>query len=51
MGFGHGAHVCIRTRLARLKSTLIFNTLFDGVRLEGVVGLTIHHVTGSSRIP
>src|SRR6478736_4937613 len=37
IGFGHGAHVCIGMHLARLESTLFFNTLFDrlpGVRLD-----------------
>lgn len=37
IGFGHGAHVCIGMHLARLESTIIFNTLFDrlpGVRLD-----------------
>jgi cytochrome P450 len=37
IGFGHGAHVCIGMHLARLESTLIFNTLFDrlpGLRLD-----------------
>jgi cytochrome P450 len=29
IGFGHGAHVCLGIHLARLESTLIFNTLFD----------------------
>jgi cytochrome P450 len=36
-GFGHGAHVCIGMHLARLESSLIFNTLFDrlpGLRLD-----------------
>jgi cytochrome P450 len=37
IGFGHGAHVCIGMHLARLESTMIFNTLFDrlpGLRLD-----------------
>jgi cytochrome P450 len=34
IGFGHGAHVCIGMHLARLESTMIFNTLFD--RLPGL---------------
>jgi cytochrome P450 len=37
IGFGHGAHVCLGMHLARLKSTMIFNTLFDrlpGLRLD-----------------
>ncbi len=34
IGFGHGAHVCIGMHLARLESTLFFNTLFD--RLPGL---------------
>jgi cytochrome P450 len=37
IGFGHGAHVCIGMHLARLESTLIFNTLLDrlpGLRLD-----------------
>ena len=37
IGFGHGAHVCIGMHLARLESTLFFNTLFDrlpGLRLD-----------------
>ncbi len=37
IGFGHGAHVCIGMHLARLESSLIFNTLFDrlpGLRLD-----------------
>jgi cytochrome P450 len=37
IGFGHGAHVCIGMHLARLESTLIFNTLFErlpGLRLD-----------------
>ena len=37
IGFGHGAHVCLGMHLARLESTLIFNTLFDrlpGLRLD-----------------
>ena len=37
IGFGHGAHVCIGMHLARLESTIIFNTLFDrlpGLRLD-----------------
>ena len=37
IGFGHGAHVCIGMHLARLESTVIFNTLFDrlpGLRLD-----------------
>jgi len=37
VGFGHGAHVCLGMHLARLESTLIFNTLFDrlpGLRLD-----------------
>jgi cytochrome P450 len=29
IGFGHGAHVCIGMHLARLESTIIFNTLMD----------------------
>jgi cytochrome P450 len=29
IGFGHGAHVCIGMHLARMESTVIFNTLFD----------------------
>lgn len=29
IGFGHGAHVCIGMHLARLESTVIFNTLLD----------------------
>jgi len=29
IGFGHGAHVCLGMHLARLESTMIFNTLFD----------------------
>jgi len=31
IGFGHGAHVCLGMHLARLESTTIFNTLFDGL--------------------
>jgi cytochrome P450 len=37
IGFGHGAHVCLGMHLARLESTMIFNTLFDrlpGLRLD-----------------
>jgi len=37
IGFGHGAHVCLGMHLARLESTLFFNTLFDrlpGLRLD-----------------
>ena len=34
IGFGHGAHVCIGMHLARLESTIIFNTLMD--RLPGL---------------
>jgi cytochrome P450 len=37
IGFGHGAHVCIGMHLARLESTLFFNTLFErlpGLRLD-----------------
>ncbi len=37
IGFGHGAHVCLGMHLARLESTLIFNTLFNrlpGLRLD-----------------
>ncbi len=37
IGFGHGAHVCIGMHLARLESTVIFNTLLDrlpGLRLD-----------------
>jgi cytochrome P450 len=37
IGFGHGAHVCIGMHLARLETTMIFNTLFDrlpGLRLD-----------------
>ncbi len=37
IGFGHGAHVCIGMHLARLESTIIFNTLMDrlpGLRLD-----------------
>jgi cytochrome P450 len=37
IGFGNGAHVCIGMHLARLESTIIFNTLFDrlpGLRLD-----------------
>jgi cytochrome P450 len=37
IGFGHGAHVCIGMHLARLESTIIFNTLLDrlpGLRLD-----------------
>lgn len=37
IGFGHGTHVCIGMHLARLESTIIFNTLFDrlpGLRLD-----------------
>jgi cytochrome P450 len=37
IGFGHGAHVCIGMHLARLESTLIFNTRFErlpGLRLD-----------------
>lgn len=37
IGFGHGAHVCIGMHLARLESTVIFNTLFGllpGLRLD-----------------
>ncbi len=37
IGFGHGAHVCIGMHLARLESTMMFNTLFDrlpGLRLD-----------------
>lgn len=37
IGFGHGVHVCLGMHLARLESTLIFNTLFDrlpGLRLD-----------------
>jgi cytochrome P450 len=37
IGFGHGAHLCIGMHLARLESSLIFNTLFDrlrGLRLD-----------------
>lgn len=37
IGFGYGAHVCIGMHLARLESTIIFNTLFDrlpGLRLD-----------------
>jgi cytochrome P450 len=37
IGFGHGAHVCIGMHLARLESSIIFNTLFDrlpGLRLD-----------------
>jgi cytochrome P450 len=37
IGFGHGAHVCIGMHLARLESTVIFDTLFDrlpGFRLD-----------------
>lgn len=37
IGFGHGAHVCLGMHLARLESTMIFNTLLDrlpGLRLD-----------------
>jgi cytochrome P450 len=37
IGFGHGAHVCIGMHLARLESSIIFNTLVDrlpGLRLD-----------------
>jgi cytochrome P450 len=37
IGFGHGAHVCLGMHLARLESTIIFNTLMDrlpGLRLD-----------------
>jgi cytochrome P450 len=37
IGFGHGAHVCLGMHLARLESTLFFNTLLDrlpGLRLD-----------------
>jgi cytochrome P450 len=37
IGFGHGVHVCIGMHLARLETTMIFNTLFDrlpGLRLD-----------------
>jgi cytochrome P450 len=37
IGFGHGAHVCLGMHLARLESTIIFNTLLDrlpGLRLD-----------------
>ncbi len=37
IGFGHGAHVCLGMHLARLESTMFFNTLFDrlpGLRLD-----------------
>jgi cytochrome P450 len=37
IGFGHGAHVCIGMHLARLESSIIFNTLMDrlpGLRLD-----------------
>jgi cytochrome P450 len=37
IGFGHGPHVCIGMHLARLESTIIFNSLFDrlpGLRLD-----------------
>ncbi|MBX5486864.1 MAG: cytochrome P450 [Mycolicibacterium hassiacum] len=37
IGFGHGAHVCLGMHLARMESTVIFNTLFDelpGLRLD-----------------
>ena len=37
IGFGHGAHVCLGMHLARLESTMIFNTLLDrlpGIRLD-----------------
>ena len=34
IGFGHGAHVCLGMHLARLESTLFFNTLFE--RLPGL---------------
>ncbi|WP_299557939.1 cytochrome P450 [uncultured Mycolicibacterium sp.] len=37
IGFGHGAHVCLGMHLARLESTIIFDTLFDrlpGLRLD-----------------
>jgi cytochrome P450 len=37
IGFGHGAHVCLGMHLARLESSLFFNTLFDrlpGLRLD-----------------
>lgn len=37
IGFGHGAHVCLGMHLARLESTVIFNTLLDrlpGLRLD-----------------
>jgi cytochrome P450 len=37
IGFGHGAHVCLGMHLARLESSIIFNTLMDrlpGLRLD-----------------
>ncbi|MBV8928495.1 MAG: cytochrome P450, partial [Mycobacteriaceae bacterium] len=37
IGFGHGAHVCLGMHLARLESTVIFETLFGrlpGLRLD-----------------
>lgn len=41
IGFGHGAHVCLGMHLARLESTVIFNTLLDTL-LDRLPGLRLH---------
>ncbi|MEU4312097.1 cytochrome P450 [Nocardia sp. NPDC024068] len=48
IGFGHGAHVCLGMHLARMESSIIFETLFDrlpGLRLDP--GAPPPHIAGT----
>jgi cytochrome P450 len=48
IGFGHGAHVCIGMHLARLESSLIFNTLFERLpRLRLDPGAPTPYIAGT----